>query len=68
MFETTGVGDADLYVKLGAEPSQSTFDCQSHRGDSDEFCTFTSPAAGDYFVMVRAFSSYSALTLVGQFP
>jgi len=68
VFETTGVGDADLYVKLGAEPSQNRFDCRPSRADSNESCTFTSPAAGDYFVMVRAFSSYSGLTIVGHFP
>ena len=68
VFQTTGVGDADLFVKFGAEPSQNTFDCRSSSSGSNESCIFTSPAAGDYSVMVRSAFSYSGLTLVGHFP
>ena len=71
VFSTSGAGnagDADLFVKRGTEPSQLTFDCRSNGADSNESCTFNSPTAGDYFVMVRSAFSYSGVTLVGHFP
>ncbi|HEX7843796.1 MAG TPA: PPC domain-containing protein [Kofleriaceae bacterium] len=63
-----GSGDADLYVKLGARPTTSTFDCRPFLNGSSETCTFTNPTAGDYVVMIRGFSAYSGVTLVGHFP
>ena len=71
VFSTSGAvnaGEADLFVKRGTEPSQLTFDCRSNRADSNQSCTINSPAAGDYFVMVRALFSYSGVTLLGHFP
>ena len=71
VFSTSGAGnagDADLFVKRGTEPSQLTFDCRSNGADSNESCTFNSPTAGAYFVMVRSAFSYSGVTLVGHFP
>jgi len=63
-----GTGDADLYVKAGARPTTSTFDCRPFLTGNNETCTITSPAAGDYFVMIRGFAAYSGATLVGHFP
>jgi serine protease len=63
-----GTGDADLYVKAGAKPTTSTFDCRPFLNGNSETCTVTNPAAGDYFVMIRGFATYSGVTLVGHFP
>ena len=68
-FQITGsVPDADLYVRRGSTPTTTSYDCRPYTGTSNETCSFTNPAAGDWYVMVRGFSAYSAVTLVGHFP
>ena len=63
-----GTGDADLYVKAGAKPTTSVFDCRPFLNGNNETCTVNNPAAGDYFVMIRGFATYAGVTLVGHFP
>jgi hypothetical protein len=69
VFTITGsTGDADLYVRFNALPTTSTFNCRPFTSTSNETCTFTSPAAGDWYVMIRGFTAYSGVTLKGQYP
>ncbi|HEY0480218.1 MAG TPA: PPC domain-containing protein [Kofleriaceae bacterium] len=63
-----GTGDADLYVRRGAAPTTATFDCRPFLTGNAETCTFNSPVAADYFVMIRGFAAYAGVTLVGHFP
>ncbi|WP_299011808.1 M20/M25/M40 family metallo-hydrolase [uncultured Shewanella sp.] len=62
-----GTGDADLYVKLGARPSTDDYDCRPYVSGNDESCQFSPDTAGDYYVMVRGYSSYAGMTLLGAF-
>jgi hypothetical protein len=62
-----GTGDADLYVRLGAKPTTSTFNCRPFIGGNSETCTFTNPAAGDWYVMIRGFAAFSGVTLRGTY-
>lgn len=62
-----GTGDADLYVRQGSPPSQSTWTCRPYLGGNNETCTFPSPAAGTWHVMLHAWSGYSGVTLVGSY-
>ncbi|HYO53869.1 M4 family metallopeptidase [Archangium sp.] len=62
-----GTGDADLYVRYGAAPSSSTYDCRPYASGNAESCPFTNPQAGTWYVMVNAFSAYSNLTLKGTY-
>ena len=62
-----GTGDADLYVRLGAKPTTSTFNCRPFIGGNSETCTFTNPAAGDWYVMIRGFTAFSGVTLRGTY-
>lgn len=59
-----GVGDADLYVRFGAEPTFETDDCRSARVDNNERCVVPNPAAGLWFVEVYGFAAFSGVTLV----
>jgi vibriolysin len=59
-----GSGDADLYVRVGLLPTTTSYGCRSFSGTSNETCTFR--AAGTYFVMVRAYTGYSGVTLTGR--
>jgi len=62
-----GSGDADLYVRFGSAPTQSTYDCRPFLGGNNETCTFASPQAGTYHVMLRGWSAYSGVTLTASF-
>jgi hypothetical protein len=67
-FDTSGgTGDADLYVKFGALPTLSSFDCVSGSETTTEHCAFPTPQAGTYYVMVDAFSDISGVSLVGSY-
>ncbi|WNG62985.1 peptidase M4 [Archangium gephyra] len=67
-FEISGgTGDADLYVRSGAVPSASTYDCRPYASGNAESCPFTNPAAGTWYVMLNAYSSYSGVTLKGTY-
>src|SRR4249919_3260958 len=60
-----GTGDADLYVKLGSAPTTSSYSCRPYLTGNSETCTFNAPTAGTYYINVRAYSSYSGVSLKG---
>ena len=62
-----GTGDADMYVKLGSAPTSSSYNCRPYLSGNNETCTFNAPAAGTYYVNVRAYSSYSGVSLKGTY-
>ncbi|MFL5357457.1 M4 family metallopeptidase [Archangium sp.] len=67
-FEISGgTGDADLYVRYGAVPSSSTYDCRPYKAGNAEVCSFTNPQAGTWYVMLNAYSAYSGVTLKGSY-
>ncbi|WP_305080375.1 S8 family peptidase [Microbulbifer sp. YPW16] len=67
-FETYGgSGDADLYVRFGSAPTTQAYDCRPYRTGNSETCTFATPQAGTYHVMLRAYNSFSGVSLVGSF-
>ncbi|MCG8420691.1 MAG: pre-peptidase C-terminal domain-containing protein [Proteobacteria bacterium] len=61
-----GSGDADLYTRFGAKPTTSTYDCRPYSSGNDETCTVPSPDTGYYYVSVRAYRTYSGVTLVAS--
>ncbi len=66
-FKTSGgTGDADLYVKFGSAPTDSSYDCRPYANGNSETCTGTQ-TGGTYYVRVKAYSSFSGLSLVGQY-
>jgi endonuclease I len=58
-----GSGDADLYVRFGAAPTTTTYTCRPYLSGNTESCSFAAPSVGTYHVMVRAYASFSGLTL-----
>ena len=62
-----GSGDADLYVRFGDLPDTATYDCRPYTSGNNETCTFAAPQEGAYHVMVRGFSSFSGVDLVGDY-
>ncbi len=65
VFDMSGTGDADLYVRTGSEPTQQSFECRPFKSGSTESCVvdLTTPAV--IHVMVRGFSASSQFDLIG---
>jgi vibriolysin len=62
-----GTGDADLYVKFGSAPTDTVYDCRPYAGGNAETCTFAAPSAGTYYVRLKAYSTFSGVSLVGNY-
>jgi len=60
-----GTGDADMYVKAGAAPTSTVYDCRPYVSGNTETCTFTPTANTTYYVNVRAYAAYSGVSLKG---
>ncbi|MBJ6763840.1 M4 family metallopeptidase [Myxococcaceae bacterium JPH2] len=62
-----GTGNADLYVRFGAQPTLTTFDCQSALPGNEEVCAFVAPTPGRYYIMVYGKADYTNVTLKASF-
>ncbi|MFD0725327.1 trypsin-like serine protease [Lysobacter brunescens] len=59
-----GTGDADLYVRAGAAPTTTSYNCRPYLSSNTETCTINNPVAGTtYYIGVRAYSSYSGVNM-----
>jgi Zn-dependent metalloprotease len=61
--QSGGTGDADLYVKRGAQPTSSVYDYRPYLNGNTETVTVTNPVAGDWYISIYAYSSYSGLSI-----
>ena len=58
-----GTGDGDLYVKRGSQPTSSSYDYRPYLNGNNETVSVTNPVAGDWYVSIYAYSSYSSVSL-----
>ena len=61
-----GSGDADLYTRFGSAPTDSAYDCRPWADGNNETCTGTQ-SNGTYYLRVKAYSSFSGVTLTGSY-
>jgi hypothetical protein len=61
-----GTGDADLYVKRGSQSTTSSYDCRPYLNGNQETCTFNNPVAGTWYVSIRAYTSYSGVSVTAK--
>ena len=66
IFDLTGTGDADLYVRVGMAPTTADFDCRPFRSGSTESCQIDLPAPAPIHVMVRGFAADSEFEIEGS--
>lgn len=67
-FNTSGgSGDADLYVKLGSQPTTSSYLRKSDGSTTTESISISSPGAGTYYVLVYGYKASSGVSLVASY-
>lgn len=64
---TGGTGDADLYVRYGAQPTTTSFNCRPYLTGNVESCTIANPTAGTWHIGVRAYTSFTGVTVDAQY-
>jgi vibriolysin len=63
-----GTGDADLYVRKGAAPTTSTYDCRPYLGGNNESCSFAASTTQIQFhACSRTYSAYTGVTMKGTY-
>jgi serine protease len=58
-----GSGDADMYIRRGAQPTLSTYDCRPYRAGNTEACPFTNPIADTWHIGIYGYSAASGVSL-----
>ncbi|VAW84132.1 Extracellular protease precursor [hydrothermal vent metagenome] len=58
-----GAGDADLYVRYLTEPETGKFHCRPYKNGNAESCRFTTPQSGTWYIGIRAYRTFSGVTL-----
>ncbi len=62
-----GTGDADIYVKRGAEPTNTSYDCRPFSFGNNENCFFPAPQGGTWYVTIKGFSKATGVSLYPSF-
>ncbi|RDV37161.1 PKD domain-containing protein [Bradymonadaceae bacterium TMQ3] len=62
----SGSGDADLYLRFGSRPTESTYDCRPYESGNNEVCSINTPQAGRWYIMLNAYQPYQGLTLSAE--
>lgn len=60
-----GVGDADLYISQGSEPSVEQFDFAPFLNGNDEQVLIRRPQAGTWHIMVQGYDRFMGTELMG---
>ena len=59
---TCGSNDFDVYGRLGAEPTTSTYDWRGYTSGGEDV-NFANPGAGTWYIMVRSYSGSGSYSL-----
>ena len=62
-----GTGDADLYVKKGAKPTDTVWDYRPYLIGNNETVTVDNPEAATWYIMVRGYAAFSGVSLVATY-
>jgi serine protease len=61
-----GTGDCDLYVKYGSPPTLDSWDYRPYVNGNNETVNISNPTAGDWYIMLNGYNSYSGVTLLAH--
>jgi len=62
-----GTGDCDLYVRYGSSPTLRNWNYRPARIGNNETVSINAPAAGDWYIMIYGYKSYSGVSLLGDY-
>jgi pseudolysin/vibriolysin len=62
-----GTGDADMYVKFGSEPTDSSYDCRPYVNGNAETCNIATAQAGTYYINLKGYAAFSGVSLTGSY-
>ncbi len=63
-----GTGDADMYVRVGSQPTTTTYTCRPYLSGNNETCNVAAQSTNQrIYVMLRGYSSYSSTSLKGTY-
>lgn len=62
-----GTGDADMYIKYGAPPTNTSYDCRPYAFGNTENCFFPAPRAGVWYVTLKGYSNAAGVSLYPSF-
>ena len=62
-----GTGDLDMYVKFGSAPTDTVYDCRPYASGNAETCNIATAQAGTYYVRLKAYSTFSGVSLTGSY-
>lgn len=62
-----GTGDCDLYVRYGSSPTLKNWNYRPARIGNNETVSINAPAAGDWYIMIYGYKSYSGVSLLGDY-
>jgi Zn-dependent metalloprotease len=66
VFKTSGgTGDVDIYSRVTTAPTTTSYTKRSIASGNTETITYTSPAAGTYYLLLSAYSAVSGTTVNG---
>lgn len=63
----SGSGDIDLYVKFGAKPTTTNYDCRSINFGTSQNCGVSTPSEGTYYAMLLGNAAYSGVSIEGTY-
>jgi len=59
-----GTGDADLYVRIGAAPTTSAYNCRPYLNGNNETCNIAAQTSNQrMYIMLNAYTAYSGASL-----
>lgn len=62
-----GSGDGDIYTKFGSAPTTSSYTLKSDGSSNTETITVYNPAAGRHYVLLNAYATVSATSIVATY-
>ncbi len=63
-----GTGDADMYVRIGSQPTTSSYNCRPYLTGNNETCSIAAQTTAQRIhVMLNAYTTYSGVTIKGAY-
>ena len=62
-----GTGDADMYVKYGTPPTNTSYNCRPYAFGNNETCFFPTPQAGTWYVTLKGYTAAAGVSLYPSF-